>query len=193
VTDPISNPAAFERITLNDKEIPLFCERSEGGDREWVIEQQQSPGYAGAYTAVKNERLSSVTYRFHLWLPSHFVLFRPWLDTFRAGQKRRPPRTYTVNDLSIEHNEIKQLVVRRISPLVKVSPGRYAYDIGGDEYRKRRPIGGVAVPAKTEAERELEATRAEGVRLDAQYKALQAADARGETDFLSGFKVLLGD
>jgi hypothetical protein len=181
IIDPITNPTANDRITLDGKEVPVLCERMEGGDRKQAVEQHRSPGYAGAYTVVKGEDLSAVTYRFHLWKPRHFQDFRPWLDTFKAAMKKRPPRVFTLGDPSVAHNEIKQVIIGSMSARVTVARGRYAYDIGFHEYRKRRPIGGVAVPAKDKDDEANQARMARNENASATLASMQALEeARAE-------------
>jgi hypothetical protein len=176
--DPITNPTAFDRITLDGREVAVLAEATDGGDREQVVEQQQSPGFAGAYTVVKQEKLSALTYRFHCWLPAHFQALRPWLDTFKAGRKKRPPRVYVLGDLSVEHNEIKQVICSKVSRLIKVSQGRYAYDVHFDEYRKRRPIGGVAVPGLTATDIAIIGFEVANPALQAQLNSMRADAAK---------------
>lgn len=182
MSNPIDHPELYDYITLDDEKIPILVKRPSGFDREIVVEQQQSPGYAGAYTVVKQEKLIAGTYRFMCWLPDHFATMKTWIDRFRAGNKKRPPRVYRIGDAAVAHNELKQIVVSNISPLIEVShsPIMYAYDIKIDEYRKRRPIGGVVAPAKTETDRQIELVSAQNAALQSQLDALSKAQATGQ-------------
>lgn len=184
MSNPIDNPEAYDRIALDDDEIQLPCECIAGGDRERKIEQQQSPGFAGWYTVRKGEEPSDLAYRFFMWkVPrgddpvDHFEIGRSLVASLRAADKQKIPKVYKITDLSVTHNEIKQVTLHKISRLIKVRVGLYAYEIGFKEYRKKRPMGGVAVPAKTSTDLEIERQQAEAERLDAELEALKKAAA----------------
>jgi hypothetical protein len=181
VTNPIDQPWLYDYITLDDEKIAVLVKRTGGFDREQVVEQQQSPGYAGAYTVVKQEKLIEGTYRFMCWEPAHFTTMGALIARFNAGKQKRPPRVYRLGDPAVAHNQLKQIVIGKISPLIEVShsPIMYAYDIGVYEYRKRKPIGGVAVPEKTATDKQIELVAAQNAALQGQLDALAKAQSTG--------------
>lgn len=179
--DPLTNPAAADRITLDGEEVPLYAELTSGGERKLTVEQQQSPGYAGYRTIVKAAPPPTLVYRFHLWESKHFKAFRPWLEKFKTAMtKRRPPRVFVLGDSAVEHNEIGQVICSGVSPRIKVARGHYAYDVTFDEYKKPRPIGGVAVPEKTATDTATEAEIAAGAELRQALEGFKKAEASGE-------------
>lgn len=191
--DPFAQPTVYDRITLDDQEIPAVRDLTGGGTRTWTIEDHQSPGYAGAYTVVRQEKLSELTYRFRAWEGPGLAALRAWIDRFRRGQKTRPPKVWKLGDPLVEHNEIRSVVVEEISALIPVQRGLYAYEIKFHEYRRRRPIGGVAVPAKTATDADIEQQEAINRSLQSQLSALEKQAASGEgVGVFSGISSLFG-
>jgi hypothetical protein len=172
-TSPLQSPEQYDYITLDGVKSPGLCIRSSGGERKQKWENQQAPGFAGAFTVFRGEEISTIEYQFQLWEPEHFIAWDSFVATLRAGQKKRPPRVYDLVDLTIDHNEIKQVAAVSIGRQEKLGPTKWGYTVAFTEYRKRKPIGGVPLPkGKTEIEQKIE-------RLNSENKALgQQLDAR---------------
>jgi len=194
MSNPIDQPWLYDYITIDDEKVPVLVKHASGFDREVVVEQQQSPGYAGAYTVVKQEKLMEGTFRFMCWLPAHFATMDALIARFNAGKLKRPPRVYRIGDAAVAHNQLKQIVIGKISPLIEVShsPIMYAYDIGVFEYRKRRPIGGVAVPEKTADDTKIELQEATNKAGAEALASMEKARAGPEGAASEGLLMFLG-
>lgn len=181
MADPWTNPRLYDRITLDGEEVECLAV-IDGGDRTSPIEQQVSPGYAGAYTVAKLEKLSEVSYEFRMWEPAHLKTMRAWIARLHAGRKKRPnPKVWRLGDPRLEHNSITQVVTETISRLIQPEPGvgLYVFRVVFKEYGKRRQIGGVALPAKTETDKQIELVAAQNAALEKQLAALAKQQGAG--------------
>lgn len=181
MADPWTTPGLYDRITLDGEEVACLA-MIDGGDRTSPIEQQQSPGYAGAYTLAKWERLSEVTYEFRMWEPEHLTTMRAWIARLHAGRKKRPhPKVWRLGDRRLEHNAITQVCTETISRLIQPEAGvqLYVFRVVFKEYGKRRPLGGVALPAKTETDKQIEFVAAQNAALAKQLDALAKQQGAG--------------
>lgn len=185
--NPIANPLAFDRIEIDDVVIPVQAIRTTGGDREVDVQQQQGPGYAGYFTLVKNELPSALTYQFVCISDKDFTNIDPWIAKFEAAIDKRPVKVFKFKDNAVAHNKIKSVGVKKISALLKLGPGKFAYEVDFYAYKKRVKIGGVAVPGKTETDKLLEAQEASNKALEAQLQAMKDAQAKATSSEPSPF------
>jgi len=174
--DPDENPTVYEHPTLDDVPIPgTRVVRTQGGDRQMKVEQQQQPGFAGAFTIVKIEEMAALSYAIECADKAARDAVKAWLPAMRAAQKKRPkPTAFRFYDPALEHNEIKNVVVQQIGGWTKDDKsGKWTVTIAFAEWKKRVPIGGGAAPrAKTEIEKQIEEQNAQGKALRAQLDAL---------------------
>lgn len=170
--DPQDNPALYEHPTLDNIPIPgTRVVRTGGGERTMKVEQQQQPGFAGAFTLVKMEDMATVSYRIDCADKPARDAVNAWLPAMRAAQKSWPkPTVFRLYDPALEHNEIRNVIVQKVGGWQKeYKSGMWSVDIALAEWKKRVPIGGVAKPRpKSEAEKEIEQLKPVRYRLSGQ-------------------------
>lgn len=180
MTNPLNTPKAFDYIMLDGVKSPGYCERTDGGERSITIEDQQSPGFAGAYVVVKGEKISTITYRFHIWTIDQWKEWGRFEAMLKAGSKKRPPRVYQLVDLFLRGTEVKQVVLETMSRHTQVKIGHHAIDVKFHEYRKKKPIGGVAIPPPNEDDRLIDTLSAKNADLEKKLEAmLKQAEKEG--------------
>lgn len=167
--DPRENPTVYEHPTLENIPIPgTRVVRTQGGERSMKVEQQQQPGYAGAFTTVKIEDMATITYRIDCADKAARDAVKAWLPAMRAAQKARPkPTAFAFYDPALEHNEIKSVIVSLIGGWDhNEKTDMWSVVITFAESKKRVPVGGGAGPrAKTEIEKKIEELNAANKQL----------------------------
>lgn len=175
--DPQDNPTIYEHPTLDSIPIPgTRVVRTGGGERTMKVEQQQQPGFAGAFTLVKIEDMATVSYRIDCADKPARDAVNAWLPAMRAAQKSRPkPTVFRFYDPALEHNEIRNVIVQRVGGWQKDDKsGMWSVDVALAEWKKRVPIGGAAGPRpKSDIEKQIEDLNAQNKALDAQLAALK--------------------
>lgn len=178
--DSSENPGIYEHPTLDGIPIPGTCvTRQQGGDRDIKVEQQQQPGFAGAFTMVRGEEMALVTYQIECVDKASRDAVRAWLPAMRAAQKARQggylrPTAFRFSDPALEHCEIRSVIVKTIGGWVRVKPSnKWTIDVTFAEWKKRVPIGGAAGPrAKSEVEKLIEDVNAQNKALEKQLAAM---------------------
>ncbi|MFO0588839.1 MAG: hypothetical protein U0441_14915 [Polyangiaceae bacterium] len=174
--DPSEAPNLWDHPTLEGQPIPgTRVVRTSGGDRSQKVEQQQQPGYAGAFTMVKLEDMATVSYRIECVDKAARDAVKPFLEVLRKGQKQRPkPAVYRFSDPALEHNEIRSVVVQSIGGWTRDEKRNlYSVDLVLAEWKKRVPVGGPTAPrAKTDIEKQIEALNDENKKLASRLDAM---------------------
>lgn len=174
--DPSENPTIYEHPALENVPIPgTRVVRTGGGERSQKVEQQQQPGFAGAFTLVKIEDMATVSYRIECADKPARDAVRSFLEVLRKGQKQRPrPAVYRFSDPALEHNEIRSVVVSSLGGWTKADPsGLWSVEVTFSEWKKRVPVGGAAAPrAKTDTEKQIEALNEQNKQLEKQLAAM---------------------
>ncbi|XXY23365.1 hypothetical protein WME88_27515 [Sorangium sp. So ce216] len=177
VDSPIENPSAWNSITIDGIDTPGVCELS-GGVRRTKIDQQVSPMQAGSFSVTRGLELVQVDYKVRVWTTEQFNELQALAGRLASAQESRPPRQLRLVDIAVAHLKMKGAEVAWLGPIENPKPGRWTLGFGFLEWRKRKPIGGVA-RAKDWIDQEMVATRQERVQLEAQLQALETARARG--------------
>jgi hypothetical protein len=175
VGNPLDNPTAFDTFALDGISPPGLTMLKGGGNRKDKFENQQAPGFAGAFTVFRMEEISAIDYEIVVWTPEHFEKLRSFLDLLNTGRKKRPPKIWKLTDPRVAHNNITDVCVVDVSALQRVGPGKYSLGIAFTEYRKRKPYGGAPKRAKSELEKKVEAQNEENKALRAQLEAAEKA------------------
>ena len=175
---PLEQPYVYDTITLDQQLVALACIIKGGGGRTVEFQNQQAPGFGGAFTVMRMEQISTVDYEFHMWLPVHFQAWDRLVAMLNAGRKKRPPRVYKLGDLRLAGTEITDIACVGIGPQFIVTPGKWGRVVKFTEYRKRRPIGGPLAP-KSAREEKIDALNTENKALEVQLAAAKAAVSTG--------------
>ena len=178
--DPLDNPTIYEHPTLEGVPIPgTRVVRLQGGDRDMKVEQQQQPGFAGAFTVVRGEEMALMTYRIECADKASRDAVRAWLPAMRAAQKARSggyfkPTAFRFSDPAIEHNEVKSVVVKTIGGWERTEKSNlWSVTVTFAEWKKRIPVGGGAAPrAKNEIEQKIEDLNNQNKALEKQLAAM---------------------
>lgn len=155
--DPQENPTVYEHPTIGNFPIPgTRVVRTAGGERSMKVEQQQQPGFAGAFTIVKIEDMATITYRIDCADKPARDAVKAWLPAMRAAQKARPkPTAFAFYDPALEHNEIKNVIVQLVGGWDhNEKSGMWSVNITFAEWKKRVPVGGGAAPRAKNANEE---------------------------------------
>jgi hypothetical protein len=139
--NPISNPAAFDVYKL-DKLFSPFSRILECNGRELTWQEQQAPGYAGAFVVFRGEKLVTVTYGVEIIDRPGFGTVQTMLDYCNAAKTSRPPRGMRLVDLRLAALRIPQVAVARVPWMELESPGHWIFKFKFQEYRRLRIAGG---------------------------------------------------
>ena len=177
MSTPFEVPRAYDTIALDGVPLRGLVKLTGGGERIQKIEQVQAPGYLGAFTIIRLEEMITIDYSIEVWTNEDYNWLRTFLQVLRQGMKLRPPRgprVYELQDLSIEHLDIKRVAVGKLTPIKHLGKGKHGTIIGVGEWKKKVPIGGApsALP-KSPVEQEVERMNAENKALAAQLTSLK--------------------
>jgi hypothetical protein len=160
--NPLTNASAYDKITLDKIPSPGFVRRSGGGDRDYKIDQAQAPGFGGGYTLFRHEELSKIEYRFFVFydpskpiktFQADYAALEAFLFSLNKGNKLRPPKTYTFQDLYISHNAINSIVAQSVGPIEKdESKLLWSARVKFAEYKRLNLFGGAPKPPGNERE-----------------------------------------
>lgn len=174
---PSENPTLYEHPTLENVPIPgTRVVRTGGGERSQKVEQQQQPGFAGAFTLVKLEDMATVSYRIECADKPAWEAVIPFLQVLRKGMRQRPkPAQYRFSDPALEHNEIRSVVVQSIGGLTKTDPsGLWSVEVTFAEWKKRVPVGGPTAPRDdSEFDNKVKGLNARDAAADKAYDAMK--------------------
>ncbi len=177
VDSPIDNSAAWDSITIDGIDTPGVCALS-GGVRRTKIDQQVSPMQSGSFSVTRGLELVSVDYKVRVWTTKQFKELQALAARLATAQESRPPRQLRLVDVSVAHLKMKGAEVSWLGPIENPKPGTWTLGFGFLEWKKRKPVGGVA-RAKDWIDQEMVATRQERAQLEAQLAALETARGRG--------------
>lgn len=182
--DPLDNPELWLRPTLDGQPVPgTRVVLTSGGERALKVEQAQMVGYAGAFTAVRGEEMTTLSYRIECADAPARAAVRTWLEVMRIGQQRKgqgvvgqifKPAVYRIFDPALEHNQIANVLCKSIGRWYRPNEksGLWAVDITFAEWKKPVKIGGIVAPrAKTQTEQEIENQQAQNKALEARVAA----------------------
>lgn len=178
VDSPIENPSAWNSITIDGIDTPGICELS-GGVRKTKIDEQVSPMQSGSFSVTRGLELVSVNYKVRVWTTEQFNELQALANRLARAQESRPPRQLRLVDLALAHLQMKGAEVAWVGPIENPKPGTWTLGFGFKEWKKRRPIGGVARP-KDDIDRAIEAQEQQNADLRAQIAAHNTARARGQ-------------
>ncbi|WP_061611640.1 hypothetical protein [Sorangium cellulosum] len=177
VDSPIDNPTAWDSITIDGIDTPGTCELS-GGVRRTKIDQQVSPMQSGSFSVTRGLELVQVDYKVRVWTTEQFNELQALAARLATAQESRPPRQLRLVDIAVAHLKMKGAEVAWLGAIENPKPGRWTLGFGLLEWKKRKPIGGVA-RAKDWIDQEMVATRQERAQLESQLQALETARGRG--------------
>src|ERR1700748_2652680 len=100
---PVTNPGAFDLFKL-DKLLSPFCRITECNGRELTWQEQQAPGFAGAFVVFRGEKLVTVPYGIELITNdpgsvASFARYQPLVAYCNAAKNARPPKGMRLVDL----------------------------------------------------------------------------------------------
>ncbi|WP_437948647.1 hypothetical protein WME98_49980 [Sorangium sp. So ce296] len=177
VDSPIDNPAAWDSITIDGIDTPGTCALS-GGVRRTKIDQQVSPMQSGSFSVTRGLELVSVDYKVRVWTTEQFNELQTLAARLAAAQESRPPRQLRLVDIAVAHLKMNGAEVAWLGPIENPKPGTWTLGFGFLQWKKRKPIGGVARP-KDDLDRENEAKEQRNAGVRAQLEAHNVARARG--------------
>ncbi|MFT3773015.1 MAG: hypothetical protein QM820_47130 [Minicystis sp.] len=177
MSDPIRNPTAYDFFTIDGVKSPGVSRIKSGGDRAENWQNQQAPGFAGAFTVFRYEEISKLTYEIDLFSTEQFAEWETFVAMLNEGKDRRPPRVYTLVDLRVAHNKITSVAYASVSALQQPTPGeaKWTFEVTFTEYRKRKPTGGPVQPPRNSIETKIDELNKDNAALTKQRDAAFAA------------------
>jgi hypothetical protein len=177
VDSPIDNPTAWDSITIDGVDTPGHCTLS-GGVRKTKIDQQVSPMQSGSFSVTRGLELVSVDYKIRVWTTEQFNALQALAAQLAKAQETRPPRQLRLVDIAVAHLKMKGAEVAWLGAIENPKPGTWTLGFGLLEWKKRKPIGGVARP-KDEIDLAIQAQEAQNAGLQRQIDAHNVARSRG--------------
>lgn len=180
-TTPIDAPAAFDIFKL-DQLLSPFTRITECNGRELTWQEQQAPGFVGAFVVFRGEKLLSVTYGVELIDRPGFARLAPLVAYCNAAKNARPPRGMKLIDLRLADMHIPQVAMARLPYQELLEPGKWGYKFKFQEYRRLQIAGGVAQAPRNAFEVKIEAAQSElrGATAQADEATAAARAAAGE-------------
>jgi hypothetical protein len=145
VDSPFEIPEAWDSITVDGIDTPGHCVLG-GGDRKTKIDQQVSPMQSGSFSVTRGLELVSVDYEIRTWTTEQFNELKALADRLARAQEVRPPRQLRLTDIAVAHLRMKGAEVAWVGALKTPKTGHATFGFGLLEWKKRKPIGGVARP-----------------------------------------------
>lgn len=188
MTTPFEIPQAYDAPTVGGQKMRGMWRLVGGGERAQKVEQVQAPGFLGAFTIVRLEGMVDLEYRVEVWTVEDYNWLRTMLQVFRQGMKLRPPKgpvVYDIQDLAIEHLEIKRAVCAKLTKIEHAGRGKHVTLIGFGEYKKKLPLGGTpAARPQSETEKTIERVNDDLTKMKAELATAQKiAASKGFTLF----------
>lgn len=179
--NPISNPGAHDLFKV-DKLFSPFSRIVECNGREYKWQEQQAPGFTGAFVVFRGEALVSVTYGIEIIDKPGFATKSALLSYVAAKAKRRPPEGMKLIDLRLADMRIPQVALARLPWMETVEPGHWIYKIKFQEYKRLQLAGGPVQAPRSKFEGLLDdaKNRLEASTNNARDALAGARAARGE-------------
>lgn len=181
MTTPIDNPGAFDVFKLDSLFSP-FSRIAECNGRELTWQEQQAPGFSGAFVIFRGERLVSVTYSVEIIDRPGFAKEAPLSAYCNAAKNARPPRGMHLIDLRLADLRIPQVALARLPWLETVEPGHWVKKYKFQEYKRLQIAGGPVQAPRNAFEKKIADAQAElkGATANADAALAAARAARGE-------------
>jgi hypothetical protein len=179
-TNPITTPRAYDTFTLDGTVCPGIARIKSGGNREQEWQEQQTPGQTGANIVFRYEKVARITYMVEVWAGTQFDAFAAFLSMLAAGKDRRPVRVYTLLDLRVAHNRIRNVAYWNCGPQEQLEPGKWGFELAFVEKPKRKPMGGPLQAPRNAIEEKIAQLSAENNFLGSTLDVLNAARRAGK-------------
>lgn len=150
MSDPFTNPTAYDFFTLDGNRHPGVSYIESGGERTEDFQDQQVPLTTGATTIFRFEPNGEITYTIALWNKPGENQIGSWeifVAMLNEGKARRPqPRVYTLADERLADVKIASVSFKGLGPRMIKRGDKMLVKLTLKEVRRQRPYGGVAVP-----------------------------------------------
>lgn len=176
-TNPISDPASHDVFKL-DKLYSPFSEITECNGRERIFQEQQAPGFLGAFLVERGEHLVSVTYQVVIIAQSGVAGFGrldPLLAYCASLFKSRPAKGAKLIDLRLAALRIPQMALERLPYQQKLESGKWAYVFKFKENKRLQIAGGPVAPPRNTFEQKIAKAQDELKAATANADAAKAA------------------
>ncbi len=171
--NPLTSPAAFDVFKIDTLYSPP-CKVVSCNGRVLTWQEQQAPGFMGAFVVFRGQKLVTVSYGIDLWTLDGFALYQQLAAYLNASKNQRPPRGMKLTDLRLADLRIPQVALAKLPHQELVGPGQWRYVIDFQEYARLKLFGGPVQPPRNATEAQIKALQAV---VDAKHKALGDAVA----------------
>lgn len=172
--NPIANPGAFDVFKLGGVFSP-FSKISSCNGRKRIFQEQQAPGFLGAFLVDRGEKLVEVTYDVIIISPAMFTAVRPLLALCAAANKARPIQGLKLIDLRLADLRIPQIAVEVMPWQEQLEPGKWGYKFQFHEYKRLQVAGGPVQAPRNAFEEKIAVARQELKGATANAYAAKAA------------------
>jgi len=179
-TSPITNPTAYDTPTLSGKPFPGLTRITECNGRQLEWQEQQAPGFSGAFVVFRGEKLVHVTYIVELWTDAHFQAWDPFEKSLAQGKDRRPVATYRLVDLRLKGLKIPQVSLAVLPYQEQIAPGKWGYKVAFQENKRLNLFGGPVKAPQNEREQQIAALDLANKGLRDELAAQQRARRYGK-------------
>ena len=179
---PIDAPAAHDVFKL-DQILSPFTRIVECNGREYKWQEQQAPGFSGAFVVFRGEALVSVTYGIEIIDRPGFAKKDVLLAYVAAAAKKRAPQGMRLSDLRLAEMRIPQVALARLPWMETIEPGHWVYKIKFQEYKRLQLAGGPMQAPRNAFEQKIAAAQDElkGAQANADAALAAARAARAES------------
>lgn len=180
--DPDDAPEVWDYIELNGVQSPGPCGIPSSVYRRLKLEVQQSIGFKGGYLVLRGEELPTLPYTMRLWTRDHWREGGAFYDVLIEGYKRGINTVLRLDDPAVIPLGFTRVAVEAIGQPVRKEDGGSLYTVQFElkHHKKRRPLQSAPRGPKTEAEKAIEAARAERDAAARELAAAEAALAKGK-------------
>lgn len=160
--NPITSPAAHDVFRVKGRSGEIYsppCRILECNGRESIAQEQQAPGFMGAFLVIRGEHLTSITYEFPMWSVAGFAAWDTLLAMLTSAQNARPQLSLRLTDLRLR--AMRGGGSFDVTPILLghqslVAPGSWAYKVKFTRNARLQLGGGPVGPARTAAERQID-------------------------------------
>ncbi len=149
--DPLSNPQAFDFITVAGVNSPGVCEVT-GHDREYGFDVKKGKGTAGATTTQTSAPPMEPKVKFKLWTPAHFAAWPAFRALLKLDPTKKATQAFDIYHPFLAESECKAVVTKKIGGLVHEGNGLYSRVVEFLEYLPASKTSAVSTPTGSKSE-----------------------------------------
>lgn len=141
IVDPITNPGAWDYVTLDGMISPGVC-TVEGCDRGYKWDAPKTKGTTGGPPKFDSEEDLTPSLTLTLWEPSHFGTLENFLSVCRKAPDAKEPKVLPIDHPAFAMAVVAFVVVTKIGGLKHEGGGKFSIKIDLRESRAATAVAG---------------------------------------------------